>query len=202
MIDCENGIGNSLGGVKHSRSSVSWFPGWLRNPRRNSSFARHNSSFLACDTARSSWMRSCSTFDAAIASWRPYIPSMTCCKVMPSLSSRVVELCLLVLILHSFLENLELFLQILELSSVELNETWRLSANLARILKNLHKPRCRYWNSNYLRWDCCFSSAPWWAPNVPAGSPDCSSCVASSCISRTPSSSFQISTLRRREYLK
>jgi len=39
MIDCENGMGNSLGGVKHSRFSASRLPGWLRNPRRNSSFA-------------------------------------------------------------------------------------------------------------------------------------------------------------------
>jgi len=37
---------------------------------------------------------------------------------------------------------------------------------------------------------------------VPAGWPDCSLCVATCCVSRTPSSSFQISTLRRREYLK
>ena len=65
---CENGMGNSLGGVKHSRSSVSRLPSWLRNPWRNSSFARHNSSFLAYDAARSTYKRSCSAFDVAIAS--------------------------------------------------------------------------------------------------------------------------------------
>ena len=37
---------------------------------------------------------------------------------------------------------------------------------------------------------------------VPAGWLDCSSCVAKTCVSRTPSSSFQTFTLRRREYLK
>ena len=55
-IDCENGVENSLGGVKHSRSSASHSPKLLRNPRRNSSFVRQSSSFLAWDAARSACM--------------------------------------------------------------------------------------------------------------------------------------------------
>jgi len=67
------------------------------------SLVRCNSSFIACDATRSSWIRSCSALDAAITSWRPCIIPITCCRVKLSLPTRAVELCLVFLILEHFL---------------------------------------------------------------------------------------------------
>ena len=139
MIACEKGMGNSLGGVKHSWSSVSRLPGWLRNPRRNSSLVRCNSLFLACKAARSSWMHSCSALDTAIASWRPCIIPITCCKVKASFRAGAVALCLVFLILGYFLKNLGQFCWILGLSSVNLSKPWGFLMNSSRILTNLHE---------------------------------------------------------------
>ena len=46
-IGCEKCVENSLGGVKRMGSSMSRSPKLLRSPRRNSSFVRQSSSFLA-----------------------------------------------------------------------------------------------------------------------------------------------------------
>ncbi len=53
IITSEKGMGNSLGGVTHSRSSISRSPAWFHKSRRNSSLVWCSSSFLACDAARS-----------------------------------------------------------------------------------------------------------------------------------------------------
>jgi len=55
---------------------------------------------------------------------------------MPSISARAVELCLVLLILHCFLENLERFLQIFELPLVKLSESSRIPDES---FKNLEK---------------------------------------------------------------
>ena len=99
MIACENGIGKSLGGVAGSCSSTSRSPTWFRKSLRNSSLVLHNSLFLACDAARSIWMRSWSALDTATASWRPCIVSIICCRVRLSPPFGATDPCLVFLIL-------------------------------------------------------------------------------------------------------
>ena len=124
MIACENGIGKSVDGVTGSCSSTSRSPAWFRKSLHNSSLVLRNSSFLAWDAARSTWMRSWSAFDAATASWRAYIVSMICCSVRLSPPFGATDPCLVFLIL------MDLFFRSCEWDNV-LNQAPRWAPNVS-----------------------------------------------------------------------
>ena len=136
-------------------------------------------------------MRSCSALDAAIASWRPCITLITCCRVKASFPSRPVTLCLVFLILGCFLENLGLFCRILGFSLVNMSKPWGFLMNLSRILKNLNELPQLSLNLLLPAVDRCFRSSPTVGAKCSGRLTQTPSCVSTSYTSRTPLLLFQ-----------